>query len=79
MVIQLFEPIISSIDAVIHHLFLGRAPIMGLGVLVHTGLQTWMLLWRPHPNTPIKFFMAAGLWGVGDAVWQTQVNGERIF
>lgn len=50
---------------------------MGLGVLVHTGLQTWMLLWRPHPDTPIKFFMAAGLWGVGDAVWQTQVNGKK--
>ncbi|VEN35822.1 unnamed protein product [Callosobruchus maculatus] len=55
--------------------YIGRAPIMGLGVLVHTGLQTWMLLWRPHPDTPFKFFMAAGLWGVGDAVWQTQVNG----
>ncbi|CAH1179496.1 unnamed protein product [Phaedon cochleariae] len=55
--------------------YIGRAPIMGLGVLVHAGLQTWMLLWRPHPNTPFKFFVAAGLWGVGDAVWQTQVNG----
>ncbi|CAG9855697.1 unnamed protein product [Phyllotreta striolata] len=55
--------------------YVGRAPIMGLGVLVHGGLQTWMLIWRPHPDTPFKFFMAAGLWGVGDAVWQTQVNG----
>nr|XP_023020735.1 UNC93-like protein isoform X1 [Leptinotarsa decemlineata] len=55
--------------------YIGRAPIMGLGVLVHTGLQIWMLLWRPHPDTPFKFFVAAGLWGVGDAVWQTQVNG----
>lgn len=55
--------------------YIGRAPIMGLGVLVHTGLQTWMLIWRPHPDAPMKFYMAAGLWGVGDAVWQTQVNG----
>ncbi|XP_018577019.1 UNC93-like protein isoform X2 [Anoplophora glabripennis] len=55
--------------------YIGRAPIMGLGVLVHTGLQSWMLIWRPHPDAPMKFFMAAGLWGVGDAVWQTQVNG----
>ncbi|XP_057650871.1 UNC93-like protein isoform X2 [Diorhabda carinulata] len=55
--------------------YIGRAPIMGLGFLVHVGLQTWMLLWRPHPDTPYQFFMAAGLWGVGDAVWQTQVNG----
>lgn len=56
--------------------YIGRAPIMGLGVLVHTGLQSWMLIWRPHPDAPMKFFMAAGLWGVGDAVWQTQVNGK---
>ncbi|KAJ8915791.1 hypothetical protein NQ315_004603 [Exocentrus adspersus] len=55
--------------------YIGRAPIMGLGVIVHTALQTWMLLWKPHPDSPMKFFMAAGLWGVGDAVWQTQVNG----
>lgn len=55
--------------------YIGRAPIMGLGVLVHTGLQSWMLIWKPHPDAPMKFFMAAGLWGVGDAVWQTQVNG----
>ncbi|KAJ8940273.1 hypothetical protein NQ314_010768 [Rhamnusium bicolor] len=59
--------------------YIGRAPIMGLGVLVHVGLQTWMLLWRPHPDSPMNFFMAAGLWGVGDAVWQTQVNGNFLF
>ena len=56
--------------------YIGRAPIMALGCLVHTGLQVWLLLWRPHPSNPIIFFVAAGMWGVGDAVWQTQVNGE---
>ncbi|XP_063925816.1 UNC93-like protein [Zophobas morio] len=55
--------------------YIGRAPIMALGCLVHTGLQVWLLLWRPHPSNPIIFFVAAGMWGVGDAVWQTQVNG----
>jgi MFS family permease len=56
--------------------YIGRAPIMALGAVVHTALQVWLLLWRPHPSSPILFFIAAGLWGVGDAVWQTQVNGE---
>ncbi|KAJ3635471.1 hypothetical protein MTP99_008377 [Tenebrio molitor] len=55
--------------------YIGRAPIMALGAVVHTALQVWLLLWRPHPSSPILFFIAAGLWGVGDAVWQTQVNG----
>lgn len=34
-----------------------------------------MLFWRPHPENPLIFFAIAGLWGVGDAVWQTQING----
>lgn len=35
-----------------------------------------MLFWRPHPENPLIFFAIAGLWGVGDAVWQTQINGK---
>ncbi|CAH0546899.1 unnamed protein product [Brassicogethes aeneus] len=55
--------------------YIGRAPIMIFGALVHVALQIWLLIWRPHPENPIAFFIASGLWGVGDSVWQTQVNG----
>ncbi|XP_019878966.1 UNC93-like protein isoform X2 [Aethina tumida] len=55
--------------------YIGRAPIIIFGAIVHTVLQIWLLLWRPHPDSPIAFFIASGLWGVGDSVWQTQVNG----
>ncbi|XP_015833676.1 UNC93-like protein isoform X1 [Tribolium castaneum] len=55
--------------------YIGRSPIMIFGAVVHTALQVWLLIWRPHPDNPIIFFIAAGMWGVGDAVWQTQVNG----
>lgn len=37
-----------------------------------------MLFWRPHPESPLVFFAIAGLWGVGDAVWQTQINGTIL-
>jgi len=56
--------------------FIGRTPIMVLGVLVHAVLVVVLLFWRPHPDSPIVFFVISGLWGVGDAVWQTQVNGK---
>jgi predicted MFS family arabinose efflux permease len=56
--------------------FIGRAPIMVLGVLVHAALVVVLLFWRPHPDSPLVFFAISGLWGVGDAVWQTQVNGK---
>lgn len=49
---------------------------MILGIAVHASIQIFLLLWGPHPDNPLLFFMASGLWGVGDAVWQTQVNGK---
>ncbi|PSN43975.1 UNC93-like protein [Blattella germanica] len=54
--------------------FVGRAPLMALGAVVHACLVGVLLIWRPHPSSPLVFFTISGLWGVGDAVWQTQVN-----
>nr|XP_018917377.1 PREDICTED: UNC93-like protein isoform X1 [Bemisia tabaci]XP_018917378.1 PREDICTED: UNC93-like protein isoform X1 [Bemisia tabaci]XP_018917379.1 PREDICTED: UNC93-like protein isoform X1 [Bemisia tabaci] len=55
--------------------YIGRVPLMALGFAVH-GVLIWVLIvWRPHPNSPHIFFTISSLWGVGDAVWQTQVNG----
>lgn len=56
--------------------FVGRSPLMALGAVVHAVLIGVLLMWRPHPDSPLVFFAISGLWGVGDAVWQTQVNGE---
>lgn len=46
------------------------------GTIVHGTIVIVMLFWRPHPESPLVFFVIAGLWGVGDAVWQTQINGK---
>lgn len=56
--------------------FVGRFPLMALGGVVHACLIFILLNWRPHPAKPLIFFTISGLWGVGDAVWQTQVNGK---
>jgi hypothetical protein len=56
--------------------FIGRSPLMALGFIVHCCLIWILVVWRPHPNNPKIFFTISGLWGVGDAVWQTQVNGN---
>ncbi|XP_037025609.1 UNC93-like protein [Bradysia coprophila] len=55
--------------------YIGRIPIIALGAIVHGAIVIVMLFWRPHPENPLIFFAIAGLWGVGDAVWQTQING----
>ena len=35
-----------------------------------------LLLWRPDPDQLPVFFVFPALWGMGDAVWQTQTNGK---
>jgi MFS family permease len=55
--------------------YIGRKPIIALGTLTHGIIVIYMLFWRPTPSSPLLFFAMSGLWGVGDAVWQTQING----
>ncbi|CAD1474028.1 unnamed protein product, partial [Heterotrigona itama] len=55
--------------------FVGRQPLMVLGAIVHVSLIVVLLHWKPNPDNPYVFYTVSGLWGVGDAVWQTQVNG----
>ncbi|VVC39706.1 Ion channel regulatory protein, UNC-93,Major facilitator superfamily domain [Cinara cedri] len=55
--------------------YIGRLPLMALGFVVHSVLIWVLIVWRPHPNNPKLFFTISGLWGVGDAVWQTQMSG----
>ncbi|XP_054727296.1 UNC93-like protein isoform X1 [Anastrepha obliqua] len=55
--------------------YIGRLPIIILGAVVHFSLISIELFWRPSPENPLIFYAMSGLWGVGDAVWQTQING----
>ncbi|CAH0703330.1 unnamed protein product [Spodoptera exigua] len=55
--------------------YIGRFPILVMGAALHLGLIVWLLIWKPSPESPTTFFIISGLWGVGDAVWQTQING----
>ena len=34
--------------------------------------------WQPNPQQAYVFFILAGLWGIADAVWQTQINGKYL-
>jgi MFS family permease len=58
--------------------YIGRFSIIVFGTVVHMGIFSYLLFWRPHPDSPLIFFIISGLWGVGDAVWQTQINGEKF-
>ena len=47
--------------------------------LVHGGCMIAYLLWQPDPDMVYMFYIFAGLWGLGDAVIQTQINGMSSF
>ncbi|KAM5126406.1 protein unc-93 homolog A-like [Callospermophilus lateralis] len=54
--------------------YTGRRAIYVLGTATHLSCIVALLLWRPRSSQMAVFFLLPGLWGMGDAVWQTQNN-----
>ncbi|XP_029657148.1 UNC93-like protein, partial [Octopus sinensis] len=54
--------------------WVGHIPFFVLATIVHGGLQIFLLVWTPDPNKVVIFYVISGLWGMGDAVIQTQIN-----
>ncbi|XP_074165432.1 protein unc-93 homolog A-like isoform X3 [Sminthopsis crassicaudata] len=54
--------------------YTGRIALYALGTVTHLTCIISLLVWRPHPSQEILFFLFAALWGIGDAVFQTQNN-----
>lgn len=54
--------------------YTGRIALFCLAAVVNLSCAIALLLWNPHPDQLPVFFVFPALWGVGDAVWQTQTN-----
>lgn len=54
--------------------YLSRFPIMLFGAAGNVATCIALFLWQPDPENPIVFFVIAGIWGLSDAIWQTQIN-----
>lgn len=52
----------------------GRVPVFTMGALINFGVTTTLIYWGPRPDDTAIFFVLAGLWGISDAIWQTQIN-----
>ncbi|KAM9679431.1 protein unc-93 homolog A isoform 4-T5 [Dama dama] len=52
----------------------GRIALFALGAVTQLACIVALLLWKPHPSQLPVFFVFPGLWGMADAVWQTQNN-----
>ena len=54
--------------------FIGRWPCFVIGAVINYSLIITMFIWKPTENQMFALFILAGLWGLADAVWQTQIN-----
>ena len=53
-----------------------REAIVGIASVLHLGLVVFLIVWVPDPALAPVFFVISALWGVCDAIWQTQCNCE---
>ncbi|CAH7305860.1 Unc93a [Phodopus roborovskii] len=54
--------------------YISRTALYGMGATIHLSCITTLLLWRPALAQLPVFFIIPALWGMADAVWQTQNN-----
>ena len=52
----------------------GRLPIFILGACLNGLVIVVMLFWTPISGSVGVVYFLAALWGIGDAIWQTQIN-----
>ncbi len=50
------------------------SPVLGIGSILHIGLIIYLLVVIPGPNLFPVYFVLSALWGICDAIWQTQCN-----
>lgn len=54
--------------------YTGRAALFFFAAVSNLACIIAFLLWRPHPDQLPVFFVFPALWGMADAIWQTQTN-----
>ena len=53
----------------------GRISIFITGAVINLGVIIAFFAWIPNAEEAWVFYILAALWGIADAVWQTQING----
>ena len=54
--------------------YTGQVTLFVFAFIVHGGLQAVLLYWEPSRDQVTYFYVAAAVWGLGNAIIQTQTN-----
>ena len=57
----------------------GRIPVFIFGAIINIVMIIVLFEWTPNPEQGYVVFIVAGLWGMADAIWQTQINGSFVY
>ena len=57
--------------------YTGRVPVFIFAALINYVCICIMIVWKPNDESSMVLYLIAILWGLGDAVWQTQINGNQ--
>ena len=56
--------------------YLSRKIVMLVGTAGNIGVCIALYLWDPKKDEFVYAFVLIGVWGLSDAIWQTQINGK---
>jgi len=73
IVFGIFDAAFSFLSGYVIKL-VGRIPIFIFGAIMNYVVIIIMLTWTPKVDEVYVVYILAALWGLGDAVWQTQIN-----
>ena len=54
--------------------YAGRVPCFLIAALFNYSIIFVMMFWQPNEGQTYMLFVIPVIWGLGDAVWQTQIN-----
>ncbi|GFT79403.1 protein unc-93 homolog A [Nephila pilipes] len=54
--------------------YVSRMALMFTGLAGNISVCIVLFLWEPNSDQYVVFFVLAGMWGLCDAIWQTQLN-----
>uniref|UniRef100_A0A914R6B2 Uncharacterized protein n=1 Tax=Parascaris equorum TaxID=6256 RepID=A0A914R6B2_PAREQ len=57
----------------------GRMPLFVFGAVINMLMIMTLMIWPLNPGDTALFYAIAGVWGMADGVWNTQINGLWSF
>ena len=70
---------IGSLLAGILGTYSGRLVLFFIGTALNISVLVFLRFWSMTEDVPfVLFFVIPAVWGLGDAIWQTQSDGKRL-